>query len=90
MTFDDNNLPKLGSKVFLVEEDKKTKRPLVRSGFVFAHMIRHNIGPLILIDTTSETADDMDQSDDDNWSGDPSFLYDSAGAAGRAIDINHK
>ena len=85
-TFDDNNLPKLGSKVWLVIKDDQTQRSLVKSGLVFAHMIRYHIGPNILVDTTSRTADDMAFSGVDCWTGDPTFIYTSASAAGEALD----
>lgn len=86
MKYDSSNLPELGVKVWFIEEDKKTMRPVVKSGFVFAQVLRYEIGPLILVDTTSIKATDMSQSGADiSKRCSPGFLFNSVDSAGKEL-----
>ena len=99
MRFSDSNPPLIGSEVWFIEEDYRTNRSIVRSGLVFAKMLRYGMGPLIIVDIVSATTEDMSQrlyhyqecNDDDNDDTkrcSPEALFDSAEAAGKSVIIN--
>ena len=56
--FSSNNLPRLGQKVILLPESNPNSNK-ERIGFVYGIMKRYKQGPLILVDLTSETLDEV-------------------------------
>lgn len=88
MKFSSSNLPELGSEVWFVEKDVQTGRPVIKSGLVFAHMLRYGIEELILVDTEAVNPEGMAFTDEDLNRYSPDFLFDSAEAAGASIKVS--
>lgn len=85
MQFDSSNLPKLGSEVWFRDTDIENGRPTIKSGLVFAQLLRYELSPLILVDVEAAKPSDMAHLDEELNRYDPEFLFDSAEAAGKSL-----
>ncbi len=85
MQFSSDNFPGLGSVVWFIEKDVNSDRPIIKSGLIFAQLLRYGLGPLILVDTETSEPENMVCSDEDLNRYSPELLFDSAEAAGASI-----